>query len=146
MTDKKERVELKTGYFQKDFKGTTIYVGNLSYKKTQFDLKKMFEKFGTVKYVKINVDPKTNKSKGFGFIQMTNKNAALKAIKALNEKVVDGRTLKVSIANDQTLDVNEKSKKPKVKVPTENEEKMKIKPSKKKRRKGLNVLFDYLKK
>ena len=47
-------------------------------------------------------DEKTQLKKGFGFVQMPNKEDAAKAIKSLNGKQLDGRTLKVSIANNNT--------------------------------------------
>ena len=56
--------ERKTGYFQKDPSVTTIYVGNLRYKRDEKDIKKMFEQYGKVAYAKLVIDEKTQKSKG----------------------------------------------------------------------------------
>jgi RNA recognition motif-containing protein len=118
---------------------TTIYVGNLKFSKAEGDVKKMFQKYGKVTYVKNIMDEKTGKAKGFSFIQMPNSKEALKAIKFLNGKQVDGRTLKVSIALDNEAPKALGPKKPKVNI-QEKEEKV----IKKRKKKGLAVLFDYL--
>jgi len=93
--------EHKVGYFQTDLDVVSIYVGNLRYTKDEHAIKEMFAEFGSVKYVKLVVDPKTDKSKGIAFVQMPNKNAADQAIQKMNGKEVDGRTLKVSIAKER---------------------------------------------
>jgi RNA recognition motif-containing protein len=91
--------ERNIGFFQKDNKEfTTIYVGNLGYLIKEDELKKMYSKFGEVNYVRLVLDPKTMKSKGIAFIQMTDNGEAVKAIKTLNGTQLDGRTLKTSIA------------------------------------------------
>lgn len=100
---KHKRVELKTGYFNPQSKGMTIYIGNMSYDRGPNEIKELFEKYGQVNYVKVNVDPKTNKSKGFAFVQMPNKIEGRKAIAQLNGELLDGRTLKVSEAKERDL-------------------------------------------
>jgi RNA recognition motif-containing protein len=117
---------------------STIYVGNLRYNKKENDIQKMFGKFGKVSYVKIVKDQETNKSKGFAFVQMRAK-PALQAIQNLDGKQVDGRTLKVSIAQD-----NKDAEAKPVKVRTSKKELVAKKVIKKKREKGLKVLMDYL--
>jgi RNA recognition motif-containing protein len=75
-----------------------IYVGNLSYRTEDADLKQLFSEFGAVKSAKVIMDRETNKSKGFGFIEMETADAGAKAIEALNGKESEGRTLRVNEA------------------------------------------------
>lgn len=78
-----------------------IFVGNLPWKATEEELKKLFEAFGSVTSVKIVLDQYTGKSKGFGFVEMEESDAAEAAIKELNEKPFLDRTLRVSLALDR---------------------------------------------
>ena len=73
-----------------------IYVGNLSYRMTEAELKDTFAPFGEVNRAKIVKDRDTNRSKGFGFVEIENDADALKAIEALNNKEVGGRALRVN--------------------------------------------------
>ena len=73
-----------------------IYVGNLSYRMTEAELKDTFAPVGEVKRAKIVKDRDTNRSKGFGFVEIENDADALKAIEALNNKEVGGRALRVN--------------------------------------------------
>jgi RNA recognition motif-containing protein len=75
-----------------------LYVGNLSYNVTNSSLEEMFSKFGEVRSAQVVQDRDTGRSKGFGFVEMANDNAALEAIQALNEKEHDGRALTVNEA------------------------------------------------
>ena len=75
-----------------------IYVGNLSYRMNDNELEGIFSKFGVVKSAKVIMDRETNKSKGFGFIEMETAEAGAKAIEALNGKESEGRTLRVNEA------------------------------------------------
>ena len=61
----------------------------------------MFQRYGTVSYVRLIANSKSKNSKGIAFVQMPVKKDADKAIEALNEHLIDGRTLKVSIALDK---------------------------------------------
>ena len=70
-----------------------IYVGNLSFQTTEADVSEMFGNVGQVESVQIITDRDTGRSKGFGFVQMTDDAAAEKAIAALNGKEVNGRQL-----------------------------------------------------
>ena len=133
--------ERKTGYFQKDPSVTTIYVGNLRYKRDEKDIKKMFEQYGKVAYAKLVIDEKTQKSKGIAFVQMPNKTSAMKAINTLNGKQVDGRTLKVSVALDRGQTSASMSSSPK----REDKEILEAPKAKSRRPRGLQVLFDYQK-
>ena len=79
-----------------------IYVGNLSYEVTEEDLKEAFEVFGEVETVKVLKDYDTGRSKGFGFVEMSNNADAQSAINGLNDKELKGRTLKVNTARPRT--------------------------------------------
>ena len=75
-----------------------IYVGNLSYQTTEADLTSLFEQVGTVESVQIITDRDSGRSKGFAFVQMSDHEAAEKAIAQFNGKEVNGRALKVNEA------------------------------------------------
>lgn len=78
--------------------GKKLYVGNLSYNVTNKTLEDLFAKFGTVTSAQVVEDRDTGRSKGFGFVEMQENNAALEAIRELNEKDHDGRPLTVNEA------------------------------------------------
>jgi cold-inducible RNA-binding protein len=75
-----------------------LYVGNLSFQITDADLNKMFSEIGQVESVQIITDRDTGRSKGFGFVEMSDDAAAAKAIEQLNGKEVNGRALTVNEA------------------------------------------------
>lgn len=75
-----------------------IYVGNIAYSMTTDELKNLFAPFGNVVSVKIIIDKATGRSKGYGFVEMDNDEAGLKAIKELNDTQVKGRNIKVNNA------------------------------------------------
>jgi RNA recognition motif-containing protein len=75
-----------------------IYVGNLSFDASESELKSLFEAYGVVDSAKIIVDQFTNRSRGFGFIEMQNREEGLKAIQELDSKDLGGRSLKVNEA------------------------------------------------
>jgi RNA recognition motif-containing protein len=75
-----------------------IYVGNLSFDASEGELKGLFESYGAVDSAKIIVDQFTNRSRGFGFIEMQNREEGLKAIQELDSKELGGRALKVNEA------------------------------------------------
>ena len=75
-----------------------IYVGNLSYDASEDELKKDFEAFGTVESVKIITDRYSGRSKGFGFVEMSNDDEARAAIEGMNGKDSMGRPLRVNEA------------------------------------------------
>ena len=79
-----------------------IYVGNLSYDLSEEDLKKAFEEFGQVESAKIISDMYSGRSKGFGFVEMSNEAEAQSAIDALNGKELEGRTLNVNQARPRS--------------------------------------------
>ena len=75
-----------------------IYVGNLPYTITEDDLNEAFSEFGEVASVSIIKDKFSGQSKGFGFVEMPNDSDAEEAIKALNERDLKGRNLRVNQA------------------------------------------------
>jgi RNA recognition motif-containing protein len=75
-----------------------IYVGNLSFDSNEADLNGLFATFGEVESAKVIIDQFTNRSRGFGFVEMTNREEGLKAIQALDSKDLGGRNLKVNEA------------------------------------------------
>ena len=79
-----------------------IYVGNISRTATEQDLKEAFEAFGAVSTSSIIKDKFSGESRGFGFVEMPNKEEADKAIAGLNGKDVKGRTLTVNEARPRT--------------------------------------------
>ena len=79
-----------------------IYVGNLSYDMTEAQMRKEFEKYGTVKSSRIISNRFNRKSKGFGFIEMPNRSEAEAAIKALHDKDIQGRKLRINEAKNKS--------------------------------------------
>lgn len=77
----------------------TIYVGNINYSLGEDDIQRIFEVMGKVESVKLVKDKKTGKSKGYGFVEMTDKKEAMEAIKTLDGKEVGGRNLRVMKAH-----------------------------------------------
>ena len=75
-----------------------LYVGNLTYNVNESDLEALFAPFGTVQSAQIIIDRDTNRSKGFGFVEMDNDAQAQAAIQGLNEREHDGRNLTVNEA------------------------------------------------
>jgi RNA recognition motif-containing protein len=72
-----------------------IYVSNLSFNVQDEDLREFFTPFGEVSSAKIIMDRDTNKSRGFGFVEMSDDEAAKKAVAELDGATVEGRTIKV---------------------------------------------------
>ena len=75
-----------------------IYVGNLSFDSTEEQLRELFEAHGTVLSAKIITDQFTGRSKGFGFVEMGDREEGMNAIQALNSLQFDGRSIKVNEA------------------------------------------------
>jgi len=78
-----------------------MYVSNLSFHTTDADLKKLFEEFGAVSSAKVITDRETGRSRGFGFVEMDSNDDANKAIKGLNGKDLEGRSMSVSEAREK---------------------------------------------
>jgi RNA recognition motif-containing protein len=79
-----------------------IYVGNLSFDSSEADLKGLFATYGEVVSAKVITDQFTGKSRGFAFIEMSDREEGLKAIQALDSKDLGGRSLKVNEAKPKT--------------------------------------------
>lgn len=82
--------------------GTKLYVGSLSYSIDDKELENIFSTSGEVKSAKVITDMGTGRSKGFGFVEMTNEEDAKKAIQSLNGSTHQGRAILVSEARPQT--------------------------------------------
>lgn len=78
-----------------------LYVGNLSFSMTEEALNSQFSQYGTVSSAKIIMDRDTNRSKGFGFVEMSSESEAQAAISSLDGSDVDGRAIKVNLAKPQ---------------------------------------------
>lgn len=77
---------------------TNIFVGNLSYQTSQDELHNLFAQYGSVERVNIVTDRETGQSRGFAFVEMTDKTEAEAAINQLNGMQVNGRALNVNEA------------------------------------------------
>ena len=75
-----------------------IFVGNLSFGTTEDSIRPLFENFGALERVSIVTDRDTGRSRGFGFVEMTNADEADRAIAALNGTALDGRAINVNEA------------------------------------------------
>lgn len=79
-----------------------IYVGNLSFSMTESELSSLFAAHGSIESATIATDRDTGRSRGFGFVSMSNDAEAEKAMAALNGKDCGGRALTVNEARPQT--------------------------------------------
>lgn len=87
-----------------------IYVSNLSFNVQDEDLKDYFQDYGEVTSAKVITDKFTNRSRGFGFVEMSDDAAAEKAIKELNGAMVDGRSMSVTVAKPREERSNNNNK------------------------------------
>ncbi|MBN1854271.1 MAG: RNA-binding protein [Pirellulales bacterium] len=78
--------------------GTKLYCGNLGYNISSSDLEILFAKYGVVHGAKVITDRETGRSKGFGFVEMSNDTAAQSAIAGLNNMEHEGRPITVNEA------------------------------------------------
>jgi len=78
--------------------GKKLYVGNLAYRVSSSDLEQMFSQYGNVESAEVISDRDTGRSKGFGFVEMSNDTEARAAIDALHDQEHDGRRLTVNEA------------------------------------------------
>ena len=79
-----------------------IYVAGISYRMNDADLANLFAAHGEVTSAKVIMDKFTQKSKGFGFVEMADVKAGQTAIEELNGKEIEGKTLLVSVAKERT--------------------------------------------
>ena len=80
---------------------TTLYIGNLAFHTSKYDLHNLFKQYGKVHSSRIMFDKVTRKSRGFGFVEMNNRDAQA-AISALDGMDFSGRTIRVNEANNQS--------------------------------------------
>ena len=78
-----------------------LFVGNLSFKTEDPQLREAFEQFGKVSDAKVITDRDTGRSRGFGFVTMEDPQAAENAIEAMNDYELDGRRLRVNEAEER---------------------------------------------
>lgn len=81
-----------------------LYVGNLSFSTSDEELKSFFESVGSVESAQIIKDKHTNRSKGFGFVEMSSDEDASKAISQLNNSELAGRKLRIDEAKPMKKD------------------------------------------
>ena len=81
--------------------GTKLFVGSLAWATTDDSLGQFFASVGTVVSAKVIRDRETNKSRGFGFVEMSTPEEAEKAVQELNGKDLDGRNINISEAKPQ---------------------------------------------
>jgi RNA recognition motif-containing protein len=75
-----------------------IFVGNLAYTATEQDLRQLFEQYGAVDKTNIITDRETGRPRGFGFVEMSDSQAARAAIEGLQGKEIEGRAITVNEA------------------------------------------------
>ena len=75
-----------------------LYIGSLSYSSTDESLREYFAKIGEVSSASVVMDKMTNRSRGFGFVEMANDEDAKRAISELDNTELDGRAIRVSEA------------------------------------------------
>jgi cold-inducible RNA-binding protein len=78
-----------------------LFVGNLSFQATEEDLRELFAQAGTVESVRVVTDQFTGRPRGFGFVEMSTKEEAAKAIEMLNGRLFRDRNLVVDEARPQ---------------------------------------------
>lgn len=75
-----------------------IYISNLSYGVNDADLRELFTEYGEISSAKVIMDRETNRSRGFGFVEMPSDADAQNAINALNQTEYDGKVITVNVA------------------------------------------------
>ncbi len=75
-----------------------IYVSNLSFNVQDDDLRGFFEEYGEVTSARVVMDKMTQRSRGFGFVEMSDEAASQKAISELDGASVEGRNIRVTVA------------------------------------------------
>ncbi|HTQ66887.1 MAG TPA: hypothetical protein VMI12_18975 [Puia sp.] len=86
-----------------------IFVSNLGFGINDAELNKLFASYGAVMSSKVILDKFTNQSRGFGFVEMSDDNAAKAAIDGLNGTMVEGRSIKVNEARPKEEQNNKRS-------------------------------------
>ncbi len=78
-----------------------IFVANLNFRIQEEQLREIFEAYGEVESARIITDRNTGRSKGFGFVEMSNEDEANRAIEELNNSEVEGRNLVVKVSEER---------------------------------------------
>jgi RNA recognition motif-containing protein len=81
--------------------GNKLYVGGLPYSVTDVQLEELFSQHGQVRSARVITDKFTGRSRGFGFVELDSEEEAKKAMEALNETQLEGRSLIVNEAKEQ---------------------------------------------
>jgi RNA recognition motif-containing protein len=92
---------------------TSIFVAKLDFGVTGEQLKQTFQTYGTVIKANVAIDKETGKSRGFGFVEMANREEALKAIEALDGHIINGRPIAVKEAEQRNENKSRDSHSPK---------------------------------
>ncbi|RLA19421.1 MAG: RNA-binding protein [Gammaproteobacteria bacterium] len=79
---------------------TTLFIGNVAYKAGEPEIRSLFSKYGEVLAVRLVIDKRSGRPRGYGFVEMA-ASGAEKAIKELNDTDFAGRMLKVNVANER---------------------------------------------
>ncbi len=79
-----------------------LYIGGLSFSTTEDQIRDEFAKFGVVESVTVIRDRDSDRSRGFGFVEMSSDTEANEAIKGLNDTTLDGRQITVNYARERT--------------------------------------------
>jgi len=77
---------------------TNLFVGNFSWNMGEQDMRDLFAPYGEIEDVKLIIDRMTGRSKWFGFVKFVNEEDAARALAELNDKEVDGREIKITVA------------------------------------------------
>ncbi|ONK67791.1 uncharacterized protein A4U43_C05F3810 [Asparagus officinalis] len=81
-----------------------IFISRLSFYTTEQDLKRLFSRFGSIKQVRLIRDGKTQRVKGFAFIDYSSEDEARKAVKVMDGRILDGRLIFVEIADPRSAE------------------------------------------
>lgn len=81
----------------------TVYISNLSYKRDRNGIRSLLSEFGSIKNIKIIVEPETNQSRGMAFVEMGSIKEAKAVVETLDGMQVDGRTIKINYAIPQKV-------------------------------------------
>ena len=86
----------------KSNKNRTVFIGNIAFDAQEEELRQLFQQVGPISNLRIVVDRETGKRKGFGFVEYSDPETALAAVRNLDNSEVKGRTLRVNIAEQDT--------------------------------------------
>lgn len=96
-----QQKERNNSYSRVPTKAPRLYIGNLSYEVTENDIQDLFKGFGRVRSVEIIYNPRTHKSKGYGFVEMCEMADATRCVEVLHGQPFMGREMMVSAANER---------------------------------------------